>query len=196
MRGILTAMTDAHDRHGHHPAALGPQTVFSALNKTKTVCNVKVVPVAPSVMNSLFLSLDEAKTWTMSVLKVWASGVFIDGSTPEAKAAFAKWCQPDVQTIVEAPMKNTDGYKTYEGETGFFEYMAFRKATAFTGFTVEGISVINNAIIVVLSYSITINGKTTPRMTDIHRWVLKDMKVSAFKIYYGNPAALDECYAA
>ena len=135
----------------------------------------------------------------MGAFETWGAGLFGDGTTPEQKALYAKYMTDDCVIDASGPtMTNTDGWKLYPaGPDGYFAWMKFLLTMDFHSFTIEGMSMINDAMTVIASFTATVKatGKTSPRITDVHRWYFKDGKISKIKFYPGNPSALDACFA-
>lgn len=161
--------------------------------KVKTV---KVAPVQPSIMDSTFLTAEEAVGRVMKVFELWGTGAF--NNAKKGAAAFKQHFNDDVVFDCSADMKNTDGYTVYTGEAEFFKWINFLSGIDFPDFTVRGCTPLNDSVIISVSYTPTVKstGKTGPLITDIFAWKFAGGKIASTKHFWGNPAALDACFAA
>ena len=69
----------------------------------------------------------------------------------------------------------------------------------FPDFTVVGMTVLAGEVIVEFSYTPTVKatGKTAPtKLYDLQKWSILGGKINKVKLFFGNPAALDELFAA
>lgn len=160
------------------------------------VKSVKVAPVQPSIMDGIFFTAEEAIGLVMKVFELWGTGVFLDAT--KGPEAFKQYFTDDVVFDCAARMENTEGYRKYEGEADFFAWITFLSGIEFPDFTVRGCSMLNDAVITSVSYTPTVKStnKTGPLITDVFTWKFRDGKISSTKHYWGNPAALDACFAA
>ena len=151
-----------------------------------------------TLFDAIHLSPEEATGIVGNVNAAWGAGKFSDSSSKETKDLFASLMTPDIVVEADAPMKNTDAYKTYTGE-GFFEWIKFLEGMEFPDFTVVGMTVLAGDVIVEAAMTPTVKatGKTAPtKLYDLLKWSIVGGKVDKIKIFWGNPAALDELFAA
>ena len=89
--------------------------------KDGKITSCKIAPTCASEFDAIHLSPEEATGIIGSVFAAWGAGKFSDSSSKETKELFASMMTPDIVVEADAPMKNTDGYKTYTAEKGVFE---------------------------------------------------------------------------
>jgi ketosteroid isomerase-like protein len=167
--------------------------------KDGKITSCKIAPTCASEFDAIHLSPEEATGIVGSVLAAWGAGKFSDSSSKEAKDLFASLMTPDIVWEADGPMKNTDGYKTYTGEKGIFEWVKFLEGMEFPDHTIVGMTVLAGDVIVSVSYTPTVKatGKTAPtKLYDLQKWSILGGKINKVKLFFGNPAVLDELFAA
>jgi ketosteroid isomerase-like protein len=165
----------------------GKVTTFSVGNPNTTL------------FDAIHLSPEEATGIVGNVNAAWGAGKFSDSSSKEAKELFASLMTPDIVVEADAPMKNTDAFKTYTGEEGFFEWIKFLEGMEFPDFTVVGMTVLADDVIVSIACTPTVKatGKTAPtKLYDMQKWSILGGKISKIKFFWGNHAVADELFAA
>lgn len=88
------------------------------------VTKVVITHTEPKKMDATFFTNEEACGVVTKAIMAWGEGKFSD-SNKASKESFKEFFTPDAVTVADADMKNTTGYKTYEGDTGFFEWIRY-----------------------------------------------------------------------
>jgi len=160
--------------------------------------NVEAVPVLKKTKSAeaADATFEENKATVMRVFDDWGAGRMCgDGRDAVLAADSTADCVIDAS----AAMKNTDGYRVYNGLAGFGAWIDFLAAFDFPDFQVLSLSpgADPSKVQVKVSYTPTVKatGKTGPLMSDLQEWTVAGDRVSAVKFYWGNPSAIDELFA-
>jgi len=141
-------------------------------------------------------TFEENKATVMRVFDDWGAGRMCGEGRDAVLAADST---ADCVIDASAEMKNTDGYRVYNGLAGFGAWIDFLAAFDFPDFQVLSLSpgADPSKVQVKVSYTSTVKatGKTGPLMSDLQEWTVAGDKVSAVKFYWGNPSAIDELFA-
>ena len=161
------------------------------------VSSVSISIPAMKTMDALFLSEREASEIVMSWLTAWEAGKFADANSKIGRETFKTLMDENVTFIADAAMENTSGYKTYTGESEFFEWVKFLSGMDFPDFTVVGMKMLGGSLMKEISYTPTVKatGKTGPKVYDIISWSFTGGKISKVRHFWVNPAALDSLFA-
>ena len=131
----------------------------------------------------------------MGCIGCWGEGGF---SGEKAAENTAKFATADCVLDADAVMKNTTGYKTYNGHAGWTEWIDFLTQIDFAEFTPTVVGSKDDKVYVTATYTPKhkTTGKSAPKQYDMHEWTVKDGKISQIKFYWGKCDQLDSIFAA
>merc|ERR1712187_926390 len=153
----------------------------------------------PGAVDALFVdgpTFESNKATVMRAFEDWGAGRMCGEGRD---AVLAADCTVDCVIDASAAMKNTDGYRLYNGLAGFGEWIDFLTAYDFPDFQVLSLSPGADPSKLLVKGADTptmkATGKTGPLMSDLQEWTVTGDKTSAVKFYWGNPAAIDALFA-
>eukprot|EP01006_Ploeotia_vitrea_P002317 TRINITY_DN107110_c0_g1_i1.p1 TRINITY_DN107110_c0_g1~~TRINITY_DN107110_c0_g1_i1.p1 ORF type:complete len:139 (+),score=19.15 TRINITY_DN107110_c0_g1_i1:63-479(+) len=126
----------------------------------------------------------------MQAFGTWGSGGF---AGPDALDNAKKFVADNCVIDGTASMKNTDGYKIYNGPQGMVDWCAYLSCYDFREFTPTPIDGPGNTVIVKVTYYQTVKaiGRESPHSSDLQEWTVENGKITNVKFYWGNPALVD-----
>ena len=173
-----------------------PLTDYMEWTVTKGKVKKVVITIPDALsMDALFLSEEEATAIVGGCTEAWGTGKWSDPSSKVAKEAFAAFMSDDIVVYADAAMKNTDGFKTYEGKEGFFAWLKFLESITFSHFTVEDMKLLGGTVVARVRYTPSIGDKKGALATDMQTWTLTGGKISSVKFYWGDSSNVDALFA-
>jgi ketosteroid isomerase-like protein len=141
------------------------------------------------------MSTEELIEIIAGIYAAWGAGTF---NGPDAKEELLKVMHADTVSDASADLKNTDGYRVYNGIEDHLKLFEFLAGMDFAEFTPELYGGGEGKLICRHTYGVTnkATGKSMEgKNTDIVEVTFVDGKVKHYKYYWGNPAAMDAIFA-